>query len=133
MNGVIYFKNDNLNKYEDKCITISNGNIQFGMFLMNKLSTNMLSYDENTIENFYKAINNQSISMNLLYVSNIIYSIPNIYIISYDLKEKYISSLDFTCLNNPNIDLFEFNKNRETFLKNEYDRYLIESIKNNLQ
>lgn len=133
MNGIIYFKNNNLNKYEDKCITISNGNIQFGMFLMNKLSTNMLSYDENTIENFYKAINNQSISMNLLYVSNIIYSIPNIYIISYDLKEKYISSLDFTCLNNPNIDLFEFNKNRETFLKNEYDRYLIESIKNNLQ
>lgn len=133
MNGIIYFKNNNLNKYEDKCITISNGNIQFGMFLINKLSTNVLSYDENTIENFYKAINNQSISMNLLYVSNIIYSIPNIYIISYDLKEKYISSLDFTCLNNPNIDLFEFNKNRETFLKNEYDRYLIESIKNNLQ
>ena len=119
MNGIIYFRNCNKAEYESKCITICNGNIKFGIFLTDQLYMNNLTYTDSIVDIFYRHLTQQSLLCNILYVSALTLHTPNIYIITFDIEEKCIKSIEWKSSNNSHDEMLQFNQYRDRFLSRE--------------
>lgn len=132
MNGIIYFRNQKTQDYENQCITLSSSKLNtFGLLLLNTLKKYKLTYSKNMVKNFYVKLVHQT-KCNMLYSSSMTTHISNIYTIEFDLDKKYITAIEFISFNKSNPGIKKFTQEKNDLLNKEFNSYNEKVNKQNL-